>query len=198
MNREEWLTQAVAKLDPLFTQAGYTLPQVRVSVGWPKGGRKMIGQCWKTVCAKDGIAQVYISPVLDDVVGKQGVLATLVHELLHAVLDCEGGHGAVFKRGMKPLGLEGKATATVAGESLRVKLEAIANEIGPYPHAALTPSSQIKKQGTRLLKVACVSCGYTVRVTRKWVDDVGTPLCPHNHEPMMESSKGEEGEPEEE
>jgi hypothetical protein len=30
-----------------------------------------------------------------------------------------------------------------------------------------------------------------VRVTRKWVDDVGTPLYPHNHEPMeLDGQKG--------
>jgi hypothetical protein len=28
------------------------------------------------------------------------------------------------------------------------------------------------------LKAECGDCGYTVRVTRKWVDDVGVPHCP--------------------
>lgn len=41
------------------------------------------------------------------------------------------------------------------------------------------------KQTTRLLKAACAhqdegedACGYTVRVTRKWVDQLGAPHCP--------------------
>lgn len=41
------------------------------------------------------------------------------------------------------------------------------------------------KQTTRLLKAACThqdegedACGYTVRVTRKWVDQLGAPHCP--------------------
>jgi len=41
------------------------------------------------------------------------------------------------------------------------------------------------KQSTRLLKAACEhrdegadACGYTVRVTRKWVDQLGAPHCP--------------------
>lgn len=33
------------------------------------------------------------------------------------------------------------------------------------------------KQTTRLLKCECPECGYTVRVTQKWLD-VGAPLCP--------------------
>lgn len=34
-----------------------------------------------------------------------------------------------------------------------------------------------KKQRARLLKAVCGRCGYTVRVTRKWID-VGPPPCP--------------------
>lgn len=190
MNREHWLETAIGELKPYFTQNGYTVPQVRVSVGWPKGARKAIGQCFKTVCAKDGVGQVFVSPVVDD-----GYLALeiLVHELLHAATDCEGGHGAVFKRGMIALNLTGKPTATVAGEGLKVVLQTLSQTLGPFPHSALNPAEQVKKQSTRLLKVACESCGYTVRVTRKWVDEVGTPICPHNLEPMVESGKEEPG-----
>lgn len=45
------------------------------------------------------------------------------------------------------------------------------------------------KQSTRLLKAVCQAnqdgqqCGYTVRVTRKWVDQLGAPPCPV-HGPM--------------
>lgn len=39
-----------------------------------------------------------------------------------------------------------------------------------------------KKQTTRLLKVECGQCGYTARVTRKWLE-VGPPGCP-THGPM--------------
>lgn len=35
-----------------------------------------------------------------------------------------------------------------------------------------------EKQGTRLLKCRCASCGYTVRTTRKWLDLAGPPICP--------------------
>lgn len=36
-----------------------------------------------------------------------------------------------------------------------------------------------KKQSTRMLKVHCPECGYTVRTTQKWLD-VGPPLCPQH------------------
>jgi hypothetical protein len=35
-----------------------------------------------------------------------------------------------------------------------------------------------KKRTTRLLKCECEACGYTARVTRKWVDEAGAPICP--------------------
>jgi hypothetical protein len=41
-------------------------------------------------------------------------------------------------------------------------------------------------QSTRLLKVACGECGYTVRVTSKWLEK-GAPGCP-DHGPMKEAA----------
>lgn len=38
-------------------------------------------------------------------------------------------------------------------------------------------SNAKKKQSTRLVKAACGECGYTVRVTRRWLE-VGAPHCP--------------------
>jgi hypothetical protein len=35
-----------------------------------------------------------------------------------------------------------------------------------------------KKQTTRLLKCECAECGYTARVTAKWIKDSGAPMCP--------------------
>lgn len=44
-------------------------------------------------------------------------------------------------------------------------------------------SSRPPKQGTRLRKAACGECGYTVRVTQRWLE-VGPPGCPQ-HGPMV-------------
>lgn len=41
------------------------------------------------------------------------------------------------------------------------------------------------KQSTRLIKAYCDECGYTVRVTRKWIR-VAFPICPlHQGKPMV-------------
>ena len=188
LTREQWLTGAVAALTPRFEDLGLTVPPVRVSVGWPGGrGKKnsVIGQCWSTKASADGVAQLFISPVLDDPVQ---VLATLMHELVHAVDDNEHGHRGPFIRTARGLGLVGRPTATVASEELALELADLAKGLGEYPHAKLTTlEGGPKKQTTRMLKVACPGTGYTVRMTRKWIDEVGLPTCPCCNETMEEA-----------
>jgi hypothetical protein len=189
--REEWLVAAVDRLAVLFAEVGETIPQVRVSVGWPGGrGRKnaVIGQCWSSKAAADGVSQLFISPVLDDAVR---VLDVLAHELVHAVDDCESGHKGRFAKIAKAIGLTGKMTATVAGDELKARLEALVAEIGPYPHARLGSADGAdgpKKQGTRMLKVECAEgSGYIARLTRTWLDSYGAPLCPCHQIVMIEA-----------
>ena len=81
----------------------------------------------------------------------------------------------------RALGLEGKLTATVAGEAFVEAVGPLLEEVGPFPHAALDwagPRSGPKKQVARLLKVACAACGLTVRQTRTWIEEVGPAHCP--------------------
>lgn len=188
--REAWLEAAVSEIVPLFEELHETVPLMRVSVGWPGGrGRKdhAIGQCWATSHAADGVAQVFISPTLDhkDVVK---VLATLTHEMVHVVDDCASGHRGRFAKMAKALGLVGKMTATSAGPALEATLIVIAAVLGPYPHAALTggPSDGPGKQTTRMIKVQCATSDYIVRMTRRWLDSVGPPVCPCHGQPMVE------------
>ena len=178
MTREEWLLQMVERLRPAFAGAGKEIPaNVRVSCGWTStralaAKSRSIGECWPSQWSKDRTHEVFISPCLDEVVA---VSATLVHELIHAVLDCEHGHKGPFRKLALQLGLTGKMTATVAGPELTERLNALAAAIGPYPHATLDRTMR-KKQGTRMIKVFCVSCGYTVRTTRQWIE-MGLPTC---------------------
>lgn len=183
--REAWLTAGVDALRAHFDAAGFPVPlAVRVSVGWPRAARKAVGQCWKQSAAKDGVSQIFISPVTADGVA---ALDTLAHELVHAAIDPFSGHGGKFAKAAKAVGLtKGKPTSAGAGDDLLKTLQRIAKGLGEYPHAALTPHDVVK-QSTRLLKVACRECGYIARVTQKWLDEAGAPLCPCNSEPMRES-----------
>lgn len=49
---------------------------------------------------------------------------------------------------------------------------AVEPEVAPEPVLPEPP----KKQATRMIKVCCPGCGYTIRTTQKWID-VGLPTC---------------------
>jgi len=177
LTREGWLALAVEALRPVFAEIKVDLPaSVAVSCGFPGGApiRKTLGQCWKTAAANDGRSHLFVTPIICD---SETVLGVLVHELIHAVDDCQSGHKGAFAKMARALGLEGKLTATRVGAELAVKLAEIIDAIGPYPHAGLSLEAKpTKTQGTRMLKVECPSCGYIVRTTAKWLE-LGTPTC---------------------
>lgn len=183
--REAWLLAAVEAFRPWFTDAGEALPQgVRVSVGWPRGSRKAIGQAWPASSSADGSREIFISPVLVEPASSYGVLATLLHELCHAALPAKVKHSAPFQKLAHKVGLVKPWTATTASPETCARLNTMSAALGPYPHAAMNVNDR-KKQGTRLLKASCLCCGYTVRMTAKWLEH-GAPHCatPH-HGPMV-------------
>lgn len=184
-NREAWLQAAVELMTPDFTAAGYTVPEVRVSCGFPSrsatsGKTLRIGECWSATAAGDRRAQIFISPLLSH---SEMALATLVHEMVHAVVGTKAGHGAAFKRCATLMGLVGKMTSTSAGPVLRAKMAEWIRELGDYPHSTLS-ALQRAKQSTRLIKCECSECGYTVRTTAKWIGALGAPICPCNDTQM--------------
>lgn len=185
LNRETWLEAATERLWPLFTRHELKPVPIRVSVGWPGGrGNKnnTIGQCWPKQTASDEVAQIFISPVLDDSVR---VLDVLAHEMIHAICGPGVGHRGIFVRIASMIGLEGKPTATVAGEKLKAELEAIVDELGEYPHAALSllPAAGKSRSGA-YVKVTCTSCEFTARVSKTQLATFGSPLCPVHEHPL--------------
>ena len=182
-NRETWLQQAVIEMTPLFASHGYTIPQIRVSCGFPSRSglanrNRRIGECWATECATDSRSQIFISPTLADTVS---VLATLVHEVVHAVVGLKAKHGKAFKQCAVAVGLTGKMTSTTATDALKATFAKWG--LGDYPHAGLSSMTRAK-QSTRLVKCQCGECGYVVRTTAKWLEQSGPPLCPCNNAPM--------------
>lgn len=176
--REQWLNHMAQLLGPVFSGAGFPLPSnIRFSCGWPGCGDRQtrIGECWHSKSSADGTFEIFISPTLSDPLRVGDVL---VHELCHAAVGLEAGHGVRFRVCALGVGLTGPMRSTVASLQLQAMLSGFIQVAGSYPHAQLNKSDRpTKKDGTRLIKVSCPECGYTVRVTRKWLD-VGLPVCP--------------------
>lgn len=187
-NREAWLIQAAEAMTPWIREVvDPDFPEVkfRVSVGWPGGRAKKtitVGQCWPTTSAEDGVAQIFISPMrgMADTVN---VLGTLLHEMIHAYDDCKDGHTGRFIKIAKPLGFIPKWTSSDnRSPELTERLEDLAADLGLFPSAAITAGRAAdtpKTQTNRQIKAECVSgSGYKVRLSQKWIDEVGTPICP--------------------
>lgn len=194
LSREQWLNAAADLLlekyrdvfEAHFGDVGIEhLKHLHVSTGFPSRGglTKVIGECWKSKAAADEVTHhIFINPRLDDVVT---VVATLLHEMIHAADDGEHKHKGAFVRAAREMGLEGKATATIAGADLAEWARGIDAKIGGYEHVALIPIATEKKQTTRMLKLEAPCCGYVVRTTKKWIEE-GLPSCPCGNEFEME------------
>jgi hypothetical protein len=186
MTREEWLLAAVEKMRPDFIAVGREVPPVRISIGWP-GGRTArldpLGQCWAPGAVADGIAAIFITPAQDDPVQ---ILATTRHEMVHAAGEMH--HRAGFRKLAAQVGFDPQPGASGTSSTYRTpdlqrKLEALYDELGPFPHAKVSKGlldGRPKAQSTRMLKLVCPKDKYSVRTTSKWIA-VGLPSCPKGH-----------------
>ena len=188
--REQWLTAADSLLNEhVFNSVGITDIPTNVvyscsfaTTGNKEGAKHVTwGQIFSPEMSNDKVNfQIVISPLVEKPIE---VLATQAHEIIHKNVGLACGHKGPFVRMMKAIGLEGKPTATKAGDKLTEKLQIIADKLGPYPHSKLNTTGR-KKQTTRMHKCQCSECGYTVRLSQKWLD-VGTPICTfQEHGPM--------------
>lgn len=196
--RESWLRAATSVLREHFATCGYPLPdRMRFSIGFTSSGRKTkrVGELWHAVTSADETYELFIRADLDNPID---VLGVLVHELVHAVLPLDAGHGRLYKEAALKLGLVGQMRTARPGPLLQPTIAAVLDQLGPLPHARLAiergrdnrgPIDRPKKQGTRLLKAECSdeTCGYSVRITAKWVDELGPPHCPKHGAMELES-----------
>lgn len=162
--REAWLQHAIRELGPVLASCCPPAPaRIHVSVGFPKGARggrgRAIGQCWAGEQSVDGNPHVFISPELIDPVT---VLATLLHEQIHAVVGCQHGHKGLFSRAARACGLQKPWTATTPSVELLARLNVIAVKLGEYPHSGLQVKTR-PKPGSRLRLWVC-GCPVKVRV----------------------------------
>lgn len=182
--REDWLLAAYQALAPRFAPHG-TLPQrIHVICSWPVSHSKVaVGECYPEEWTDNKSRYITISPAL----GKNPieVLATLLHEMIHALGIMN--HGKPFKKVALALGLEGKMRSTVAGEVLKKDLEKVAESLGIYPHQVLhrLKKDKVSNPTGPITLVSPQDPTYTIYIARKKYSELGAPLCPFSKKPMI-------------
>lgn len=187
LSREQWLNECVSLLlDEIFEPVTTIRAdlKIRVSVGYPAGVKSSsahIAICHPSKDSHDGSNEIFITPAIDD---SMIILANLCHEICHAILDCEGGHGAEFRELALSIGLIGPMTSTVAGDDLNKTLKSYVLMLGQIPHSALD-HSQLKRDVNRNLKVWCVAtkeCGFKFNTSKTQIENCieerGEIMCP--------------------
>ena len=193
LNREEWLTEISEQLIvDLFLPVTDIRDSMRLklSVGFPPGCKpdtSVIGVCFASIASDDGFNEIFINPRISD---SMAVLEVLVHELVHAIDDCQSGHKGEFSRIARAVGLEGKMTATNANPELRDKLRVYIDQYGDIPHAAINYNAR-KRQTNRQKKVWC-GCGFVFRTSASQINNcielTGGICCPQCTEFMQYES----------
>lgn len=192
--REEWLKAAEAIMATWIEIEGYEYPtNTRVACGFPKqskGRGVAIGQCWSTEVSGDKHFEIFVSPTHANAVEACG---TLLHEMVHATVGIEAGHGKEFVKLARLVGLEGKATHCGPGADTKELIELrVLKSLGAYPAAQMNildiKTKKVPNGKTYLRKCECEECGYIAYTTAKWITEVGLPHCP-DHGEMEDKGK---------
>jgi len=181
----EWLENAKDILAPEIFGDSALASKCQISYGFPSKGalaanHRTIGQAWQV----DGVEAIFISPTIFKQSNYGQILGVLIHEMIHISIGVDKGHRGGFKKMMNKVGLVGKATATDVGLPLLERLNGLKNSIG-NPPIALLDSSKAKKQGTRMIRLAC-DCGRILRLSRKAINE-GSVDCGNCHSEFKES-----------
>ena len=169
-------------MTPWFEDLGFPLPPVRISAGFPSTGHR--GRNTAEAWSEDG-GTSFVIFVRPDSQEPYWVAAALAQELARIAAGPKDGYGHLFKHIAISIGLRGTKKQSLPGLRFKKLINPALDKAGPLPIAAREPAraARTEKQKTRMLKVWCPQCGYVARVSRKWLDEVGEPLCPR-HEQM--------------
>jgi len=194
-NRETWLEEMTKQyVIPHFSQCGFEYLEfspmpIKFSVSFIEGVRssgknmKTVGAHYSHHFSTGGEQHILIHPSLEN---SNKVVGVLIHELIHAQLPTDAGHGKEFRNIALKVGLCGKMTSTEETEELQEKISSWVKKLGDYPHTSFDVSKSRKKQTTRMLKTMCMSkghpCGnghYKTRMSRSLIETFGAPVCPN-------------------
>lgn len=162
--REAWLRACLTRVTAGWP-VGSDLPEnTRISVGFPqkargRGAGRVI-ESYEPAQSEGGNWEIFVSPTMADSL-----------EVARAVA-------------MEAARIATRRSPTAREiETLGERARRVCETLPPYPHTALKVGAAApgkvpaERPGSRLIKVTCPGCDYTMRITRKWLR-VKVPVCP--------------------
>ena len=198
--REDWLLVAMEQLLPLVEKHGKIPDAMHIICSWPpRSIRKIIGVCYGTEWTSDGSVYITVSPVLNN---PRHVLHTILHELVHAV--GVKSHGKKFQAICAKVGLLNEAPTVSLADAVRSpELELLftemIQELGDYPHVAMTPPESKKKEDDGEEKKKPYVKLFDPDLPEYWIympirvfEKYGAPVCRGASNKLMEVLKDDE------
>lgn len=170
-----------------------------------KGRRNALGWFWRNRWKQDKDTVRHEINLSAEYLKEHNMGETLLHELAHAENHALGiddtdksgrRHNKKFKSMAERLGLTVEKSKSLGfaftdlGPEAAAFLETIRFNRSVFELCRITEAKG-NKQGTRLLKCECPECGYTVRVTQKWLD-IGNPICPSHGDMVAGKPEGDD------
>ena len=122
MLREQWLTCVGKKIETLFLENGYRMPNYLITCGNENLSQARLAH------------ELVISRHISDPLRAADILA---HEMVHAAVGLPQGHNTAFAECARAIGLEGDVHETVAGEAFQERVRPWLDQLGSFPNATL-------------------------------------------------------------
>lgn len=169
-----------------FDDLGFPLPPIEARTGFSSSGRRTrnIAESWSQDGGKSFV--IFVRPDHND---EFEVAAAIAHQMCRISVWDKDDHGFLFRHLAVSIGLRGRKSESPPGNLFRELVGPVLEQTGAMPSQAIEHAdvAQKTRQTTRMVKVTCADCGYIARVSRKWLNEVGPPLCPQ-HGKMVPSN----------
>jgi hypothetical protein len=166
--REDWLKACLTRVTAGWP-VGADLPEnTRISLGFPqkahgRGAGRVI-EHYSPSDSEGGLFEIFVSPTIGDALAVAQAVVTEAARIA-----------------------TGRAPTEREVATLHQRARAVVEKMPPYPHSAIKRNAEgkgevpgegpVKGPGSRLLKTSCPTCGYTARITRRWLR-FAVPTCP--------------------
>ncbi len=170
--REQWLTRAANKIAMSVLNKPDQI-SFKVSL-FTTRSTKIRSEVWPKAKSESAVSEIFISARIDS---PMVLCEELTHRLINAMLD-DTGYGPTFQEHARRADLipqqhysyRASFATTKAGAVLKDQLHKIIDSLGAYPHASL--DTQAKSKGRNSHKITCMSCGFKVNTSNKWITQV--------------------------